>query len=213
MKKHLLITALFFFIGFVKAQIPIINSNVTDQFKNSSLVYEAFHKKYDLLIAFHLEGTTKFGVTNIQIIAVKRNKWKKILFTYQDQNPLKRRIKTKSLNDTLGAKLISDLNANNFWTLDNDSINSRILKIKTPVVKTLSKDTVYIFGSRSVQRPEMNDGVGYYFKILQGDKLRSYIAYNPDFYVKYYPSKQREQFINSREAFLITLSYLGNMKQ
>jgi hypothetical protein len=187
----------------IKAQIPIIQSNVTDDFKNKSLVYNAFKGKYDFLIAYHIQGGTKFGSTNVQIIVLKGKKWKKIIFNYKDNNELDQKVTKRRLDKKLGLQLIETLNSEKFWSLDNDSINVRRIKPKPQILPKQSKDTVYITGYKPVINLEVLDGADYFLQIIQNDKMRFYKTDNPDSYFKFYPQlKQRGNFIRSRDALI-----------
>ncbi|WP_316765273.1 hypothetical protein [Pedobacter frigiditerrae] len=203
MRKHLLIIVLFFSLGFVKAQIPIIKSNVADEFKNSSLVYKTFHNKYDLLIAFRTFSGWRIGNTNyIEILAYKNNSWKKILLTYPDNNPSKQTIKKSSLNKIKAKKLMGELESQNFWTLSNDSINMQYLEPQTVVANYAKNDTVFIVANFPHNRISVLDGSSYYFEILQGNNLRSYHTADPEEIAKHFPEvKSRIKFIKSKAAF------------
>ena len=199
-----LFTFLFLASSFaIKAQIPFIHSNVTDDFKNKSLVYNAFKGKYDFLIAYHIQGMMRIGSTNVQIIALKNKKWKKIIFNYKDHNELDQKITKKRLDKKLGLQLIETLNKENFWSLENDSINIRSIKPKPQILPKQSKDTVYITHYKPVANLAVLDGADYFLQILQNDKMRFYKTDNPDSYFKFYPQlKQRGNFISSRDALI-----------
>lgn len=210
MKKTLLIFILTLSFHTIYAQIPIINSNVNDEFKNRSLVYKTFHNKYDLLIAYKVPGGWRVGNTNIiQILAVKNNSWKKITLSYPDDNPSKQTIKKLSLEKTKAKKLMEELGSQNFWTLNNDSINMKRLKPQTPPENYSKNDTLFIVANNPVTDVKVLDGSTYYFEIIKGDSLRSYSTADPEIFAKYFPEiKSRIRFIKSKIAFENALNQL-----
>ena len=187
----------------IKAQIPIIQSNVTDDFKNKSLVYNAFKGKYDFLIAYSISGGWRSTNTNyIRILADKKNSWKKILFSYPDGEPTKQTIKKYSLDKSKAYKLLQDLGHQSFWTLSNDSLNMSHLKPQTPVANFSRNDTLFIIAMPPPSHGITLDGSAYYFEILQGNSLRSYATQHLEINVKFLAEiKSRSRFIKSKNAF------------
>ncbi|RZK57332.1 MAG: hypothetical protein EOO87_03170 [Pedobacter sp.] len=208
--KYIITTTLLVLGLFCNAQIPIIKSNVNDEFKNRSLVYKTFYNKYDLLIAYKVSGGWRVGNTNIiQILAVKNNSWKKITLSYPDDNPSKQTIKKLPLQKTEAKKLMEELGSQNFWTLNNDSINMKHLKPQTPPENYSKKDTLFIVANNPVTDVKVVDGSTYYFEIIKGDSLRSYSTADPEIFAKYFPEiKSRIRFIKCKIAFENALNQL-----
>lgn len=188
---------------FSYSQIPVIDSNVSDDFKGTSLLFKKLRHKYDFSIAYHVEGMFNFKNAKIQIIASKNNRWWKLTFIDKEKSCLKKRVKRKPLNEKIGKELVATLNQEGFWTLNNDSINNREVKPKPPVERKQSKDTVYVTGHKSVRSVHVVDGGFYYLQMIHGNKMRIYKTDNPDIYFKHYPQfTQRGNFIKSRDAFI-----------
>lgn len=203
MRRLLLVTLILFSIYHTQAQIPVFNSNVNDDFKAKSLLFKKLKHKYDFLIAYHVEGITRMKNAKIQIIAVKNNRWRKLTFIYQDKSCLKRRLISKKIDNSIGNELIAKLSKENFWTLENDSINYRELKPNPTVPHKPIKDTVLVIGYKPERILVAVDGTSYYLQVMQGDSLRVYKSNNPDFYFKHHPQFLHiGNFIRSRDAFI-----------
>ncbi|MGE6221382.1 hypothetical protein ACQKCH_16280 [Nubsella zeaxanthinifaciens] len=203
MNRLLLVILILLSIYQTYAQIPVFNSNVNDDFKAKSLLFKKLKHKYDFLIAYHVEGITRMKNAKIQIIAVKNKKWRKLTFIYEGKSCLKRRLISKKIDKSIGNELIANLGKENFWTLENDSINYREIKSKPPVTRKPINDTVFVIGYKPERTLVAIDGGSYYLQMMQGDNLRVYKSNNPDFYFKYYPQFLHiGNFIRSRDAFI-----------
>lgn len=183
----------------VNAQIPEIKSNVLDEQKSKSLIYKIFSDKYDLLISYQ---TVSWTSGDIQILALKNKRWKKITLSFLNGEPVMTAIKKQSFPRLKANQLMAELTLHNFWTLSNDSINMKEITPKNLIQNHRNKDTVVIVAYKQVKSITVMDGISYHFEILQENNLRIYDCNNPDTYFKYYPKiKPREHFINAKNAF------------
>ncbi len=188
-----------------KAQIPIIESNVTEGKKDNSLIYKTFHNKYDFLISFRSYSGWRIGdKTFITILALQNKRWKKIILSFPDSKPTSLTIKKTSFASTKVTQLLKDLALQNFWSLSDDSLNMMGIAPKIPLKNYVKNDTIVIVSAKSKIR--VLDGSTYYFEILQGSALRYYRCEDPEIYLEYYPEiKSRAYFIKARDAFIAAL--------
>lgn len=190
-------------------QVPDIRHNYTKQDSTENPLIDSFAKQYDFTIAYTEQSYWWSDRKSYKILACSDHKWTS--WTYSDHfiQRTKKKKKKKILVDkvrngqffkvktelesTSVLQLLSSLSSNEFWTLNNDSLNqTRISKIR-------------IENGDTINRTEsISDGINYRFDILSRTKLQVIESYEPDHFLKlFYDMVDRRKFLKSRDAFLL----------
>jgi len=205
-----LIIISFFLVGQSKTfgQIPDIVHNYTSQDSSQNPLIDSFAKKFDFIIAYTEQSYWWSNRKNYKILACSDSKWSS--WTYSDYfiQGTKKKGKKKIIVDTVkvghyfkgkaeiqnlvAAELFSALDTNDFWTLNNDSLNqSRLYPMKI-----INGDTTFRIAS-------ISDGINYRFDILNKTRLRVIESYEPDYFLELFTDMvERRKFIKSRDTFL-----------
>ncbi|PWS28350.1 hypothetical protein DHW03_00385 [Pedobacter yonginense] len=207
MKNLAKLTILFLSLNLITANAQVLEKTVHRlEFQDSyAKPYEYLKNKYDFTIAFYVEGGWNIGnVTTIEVLALKNKTWKKIILQVPDDrsNPsTKPKIKIASFESKKALKLMDDLTAIDFWSIQNDSLNIREIKPKIQSEDFLNKDSVVIVAHR-IRRFQVVDASTYYFAITRNDGLKIYTCQAPDLYLKTFPEiKTTATFIKAKELF------------
>lgn len=205
-----LIIISFFLFGQCKTfgQIPNLIHNYTNQDSSQNPLIDSFANKYDFIIAYTEQSYWWANRKNYKILTCSDNIWS--WWTYSDnliQGTLNKKTK-KVIVDTIktghyfkgktiltsssALELLLNLGSNNFWSLNNDSLNqSRLYPIRI-----LNGDTTFRTAS-------ISDGINYRFEILSKARLRVIESYEPDYFLELFPDMiERTKFIKSRDTFL-----------
>lgn len=189
-------------------QMPDIRHNYTKRDSTENPLIDSFAKRYDFTITYTEQSYWWSDRKNYKILACSANKWTS--WTYSDYfiQWTKKKGKKKIAVDTVRSgqffkgktdlestsvlQLLSALDSNYFWTLNNDSLN------QTRIIETRIEN-----GDTINRRASISDGINYRFDILSKTKLRVIESYEPDYFVKLFPDMfERKRFVISRDAFL-----------
>ncbi|HVS93299.1 MAG TPA: hypothetical protein VHE59_14775 [Mucilaginibacter sp.] len=182
---------LFLFSGlFVKAQLPILKSNTTDEQKQSSDIYNNFHDNYDFVISCNSQSYWWSDKKIYEVLAYGNGHWERIsLYSKRHHNGKwsKPYIKIDSFDNERAEKLIELFNKNDFWHLSNDSLNIHQKRINDTLFKTY----------------DISDDVNYKFEIMTKNDFLIIQCYAPEYFLEKIPEiKSREVFIKCRDEFL-----------
>lgn len=200
---------IFFFLLFnsigANAQIPEIVGEASDYQHNNFKAYQYLSNKYDFTIAYYVTGGWSVAdVTNIQALVLKEKSWKKIILQIPKKNnelSTEPKMKIASFNSKKALKLVDDLTAIGFWSIDNDSLNIKEIKPKTPSENFINKDTVVIVADRR-RRFSVVDGSSYHFVIIKNNVQKIYNCESPESYLKVFPEiKTTSVFIKAKALF------------
>ena len=205
-----LIIISFFLFGQCKTfgQIPNLIHNYTNQDSSQNPLIDSFANKYDFIIAYTEQSYWWANRKNYKILTCSDNTWS--WWTYSDnfiQGTLNKKTK-KVIVDTIkighyfkgktiltsssALELLLNLGSNNFWSLNNDSLNQSRLYL----IRILNGDTTFRTAS-------ISDGINYRFDILNKTRLRVIESYEPDYFFELFPDMiERRKFIKSRDTFL-----------
>jgi hypothetical protein len=189
-------------------QTPDIKHNYARQDSTENPLIDSFAKHYDFIFSYTKQSYWWSDRKNYKILARTNNKWTS--WTYSDyviQWTKKKRNKKmvvdtirngqffkgkRELQSTEVLELLSDLKDNNFWTLNNDSLN------QTRIIETWVDN-----GDTIKRKASISDGINYRFDILSKDNLRVIKSYEPDYFLKMFPDMfDRQKFTKSRDIFL-----------
>ncbi|WAC39259.1 hypothetical protein [Pedobacter sp. SL55] len=203
--KYITTLILLLFLYNTKAQLPIIEANITFNEKNSSVPFQVLKKNsYEFAISYYIYsgGWKMNNDTYYTILAYKKNAWKKLLLIYNEDSKSIKKTKKKQINNRNAKRLISDLNKNNFWSLSLDSLNIKQLPPKILAKNEVINDTVFI-KTNVIRSFNVADGTTYYFEIFQNGKVKILSCESPESYKNVFPEIQTTQnFINSKKAFV-----------
>jgi hypothetical protein len=206
-----LIIISFLLVGQSRAfgQIPDIRHNYTKQDSTENPLIDSFAKQYDFTIAYTEQSYWWSDRKSYKILACSDNKWTS--WTYSDYfiQWTKKKRKKKMLVDTVrngqffkgktelestsALQLLSALGSNDFWTLNNDSLN------QTRIIETRIEN-----GDTINRKASISDGINYRFDILTKTKLRVIESYEPDYFLKLFSDMvDRRKFLKSRDTFLL----------
>ena len=207
--KTLIIISYFLF-GQYKTfgQIPNIIHNYTSQDSTQNPLIDSFSKKYDFIIAYTEQSYWWANRKNYKILAFSNNKWSSWTYSNYFVQGTKKNGIEKITVDTIKighyflentvlkyssvSELLTNLESNNFWTLNNDSLNqSRLFPIKIK-----NGDTTFRIAS-------ISDGINYRFDIISKSRLRVIESYEPDYFLELFTDMfERRKFILNRDIFL-----------
>lgn len=208
MKTLIIISFLLFGQSKSFGQLPDIRHNYTKQDSTENPLIDTFAKQYEFIIAYTEQSYWWSDRKNYKILAYSNNKWTS--WTYSDYFIpwTKKKDKKKIIVDTVRngqffkdkadlestsvLQLLSALNCNDFWTLNNDSLNqSRIIETRIENGDTINR------------KASISDGINYRFDILSKTKLRVIESYEPDYFFKLFPDMvDRSKFLKNRDTFL-----------
>ena len=187
-------------------QTPDFKHNYTKKDSLENPLITTFLKDYEFIITYSDQCCSK----QYKILALKDGKWKS--WTYSDNFVLWTMKKNESdiHIDTIKKgtffegengqkvkkfhikKLLAKLSQNDFWKLENDSLN------QTRVIETYIED-----GDTIRRKAIITDGTNYTFDIITKNKSRKIESYYPEYFVKLFPDMiDRKKFIKSKDYFL-----------
>jgi hypothetical protein len=205
-----LIIISFLIVGQCKAfgQIPEIRHNYVKQDSTENPLIDSFTKQYDFVIAYTEQSYWWSDRKSYKILAFSDDNW--TYWTYSDyfiQWTKKKRQKKViidtvrngqffkgkgKLENTSVLQLLSALSRNDFWTLNNDSLN------QTRIIETRIEN-----GDTINRKASISDGINYRFDIITKDRLRVIESYEPGYFLKLFPDMaDRRKFMNSKDSFL-----------
>jgi len=173
-------------------KIPSVTSNSTFDDKESSIVYNRFNVEFDSFLSYHKYCYWSNKDTYL-VFGYKDEEWKALKLTvkYAEEVPRKKtilRIKQNKIrvSEKELTKLIEYFTTNNFWTLENDSLN---LHERRELDGTITLYTA-------------TDGCSDNFETLSSGNFRLTSSYNAEYFQKLIPVNQREKFILCRDEML-----------
>ncbi len=174
-------------------QLPEIKTNVGEEIKLKSIVYDNLHLKYDFIISFNSQSywSSKYYY---QILAKKAENWDKITLVIKKNkkgNFLKPNIKKEKFSEQIAENLIAGLTSKSFWNLNRDSLNN---------------DKVEDKKTGTIHKYSLSDGTDFRFEIIKNTEFLLIDAYEPEYYLKKIPEViSRKTFISCANLFINVL--------
>ena len=169
-------------------QIPNIKHNFTHQDSIESKVIMSFARKFEFVMAYTGLSYWNGYKKEYQLLSYSKNKWETWTYSNYYGAGTKKRWSTKwkGYNKNNGkfvkttrtptttevSALLKELNNNNFWSLDNDSLNSIHY---TYLIDENTGDTLY-----KIQPHIIADGTTSRFEIFTKANIKVIQAYSPD---------------------------------
>lgn len=175
----------------------------TDYLKKGTIVYQTLKDKYDFVLSYGVSTGWQIGDTaSFDILARKNKSWKKIRIKYSTRNPSgMAKIEIAKFKKQKAEQLMEQLNNIGFWSLNNDSLNIKEIKPKTPSENFVKNDTVFIVADR-IRRYSIVDGSSYRFEIIKKKSVQVYHCESPEAYLSTFPEiKATIIFIKAKDAF------------
>jgi hypothetical protein len=187
-------------------QIPGITHNYTKQDSTENPLIDSFARRYDLIIAYSEQS---WGRKNIKILACSNKKWSSWIYSnYFTRGTVKKGTKEiivdtvetghyfkgkSKIQNSAVLDLLHELDDNNIWTLNNDSLNQ----------SRLYPDRI-INGDTTFRLASIFDDTYYRFDISTKTSSRVIKSYAPDHFLELFPDMtERRKFIKSRDSFLL----------
>lgn len=187
LKHILIILTVFCTLSAIGQQLPEISSNVTEQQTEKSHVINKFSKKYEEIFSYTVKSFWLDQQT-YHIFGYNGKKWTLIKWTVKfddNQQIIKERVKTKSFSSRKLSEILSFLETNKFWNLDQDSLNLS------------EKDN----GDGSSTVWMVSDGSSDIFETYKNGSYRITSSYEANRFQELAPTKQRQIFIECRDKF------------
>jgi len=181
---------IFLLLGMLKSfgQIPNIKHNFSHQDSVESKVIMSFAKQFDFVLAYTALSYWNGYKKEYQLLSYSKNKWKTWTYSSYFAEGTKKWWGTKWKVDSIRngkfektkrtptttevSALLKELNNNNFWSLDNDSLNSihYTYLIDENTGDTLDKRQPHIIADGTTSR----------FEIFTDANIKVIQAYSPD---------------------------------
>ncbi|MEQ9425134.1 MAG: hypothetical protein RJQ09_11990 [Cyclobacteriaceae bacterium] len=171
----------------VAQELPIIDSNLSEEASNKSRVKAEFSSDYDQLLSY--TRSSYWSPEQVYVIyghdeqGWKRLKW--ILKLDKKKNVVKSKIRKIPYDANALDELLDFFDAKQFWTLQQDSLNLKRL--------TLSDGSGLAW--------DKSDGTTDTFEMISYEQHRLTSSYEADYYQDKVPVEQRRRFIECRNKF------------
>jgi hypothetical protein len=177
-------------------QQPTIAHNYTLNDSVSNPFLSILAKDYEFAFAYSESSYWAKEENNYKIIALKHNKWIAFTCPHFASSEINKehliQITNKNLNSQAVRNLLNSLSSNDFWILNKDSLESK-------VINTFINSS----GDTMIRTKDIDDGINYRFEVFTNNKQRVIESYEPDSYVKENTALlDKRKFIKSRDTFL-----------
>jgi hypothetical protein len=160
-------------------------------------------KDFDFILAYHQVGYWNTGI-KYTVLGYVGGNWKTfnwwIYYKSKDQtaeNIRKTKHRKIKIEPSKLDSLFYTLNSNNFWDLNNDSLN-----VYTKI-DTIINDSMSALGIISTESFfNLTDGSTCIFEVINNTQYRYLSSYEPEYYQDAIPIFQRLEFINCKKNFL-----------
>ena len=189
-------------------QLPDIRHNYSKADSTENPLLDSFSRQFDFVLSYTEQGYWQ-NYKYYQILAYKKSADSWSTWTYSNYVILtkKKNRRSKLITDTVRTGLffrknmaipgslvkpfLDSLSANNFWHLNNDSLN------QTRIIET------YIDNGDTIHRKAgIADAPNYRFDIITRDNARVIESYAPQYFLHLFPDMtERRQFLRNRELF------------